>query len=144
MVKKHPDAWQNVRLGVSTNFNKLCGMEMCQAAEVANPRLYDAGAVKRLYESVDFIGLSAYPRYKVRRGRGRGGGQGGVKREEEGGRGGERQGEQGGGQVGRAGRGGGGRRRAGEGGRDKVSRGGGQVGRAGRGGGGRRRAGDTR
>lgn len=57
----HPDWADNVRVGVSTNFNKLCGMEMCQ---VADGKRLDAAGVRELYSSVDFIGISAYPRYK--------------------------------------------------------------------------------
>jgi hypothetical protein len=57
----HPEWADHVRVGVSTNFNKLCGMEMCQKADVAK---LDAAAVRELYDAVDFVGISAYPRYK--------------------------------------------------------------------------------
>lgn len=56
------DLWYNVRVGVSTNFNKLCGMEMCQKAEV--DAQYDKEAVQALYDVTDFIGISGYPRFK--------------------------------------------------------------------------------
>jgi hypothetical protein len=56
------DLWYNVRVGVSTNFNKLCGMDMCQKAEVDAE--YDKEAVQRLYDECDFIGMSGYPRFK--------------------------------------------------------------------------------
>ena len=49
-----------VRVGVSTNFNKLCGMDACTKADVAR---LDAAAVRALYGGVDFVGISAYPRY---------------------------------------------------------------------------------
>ena len=49
-----------VRVGVSTNFNKLCGMEACTAADV---KKLDAAAVRSLYALVDFVGISSYPRY---------------------------------------------------------------------------------
>ncbi|KAF6266260.1 hypothetical protein COO60DRAFT_1669582 [Scenedesmus sp. NREL 46B-D3] len=49
----------NVRLGVSTNYNKLCGMGACQ-----NPSPAQKAAVQALYNAVDFVGMSAYPRFK--------------------------------------------------------------------------------
>lgn len=56
------DLWTNVRVGVSTNFNKLCGMDMCQKQEVDTQ--YDKKAVQALYDACDFVGISGYPRFK--------------------------------------------------------------------------------
>ena len=64
LTAKAPERWANVRVGVSTNFNKLCGMEMCQAGDAKNPAVYDAAALRDLYNATDFIGMSAYPRFK--------------------------------------------------------------------------------
>eukprot|EP00775_Hariotina_reticulata_P004880 gene4880-5125_t len=58
-------AWaNNVRIGVSTNYNKLCGMSECEAARVNNPVLFNKLAVQALYNAVDFIGISGYPRFQ--------------------------------------------------------------------------------
>jgi hypothetical protein len=65
LPKGRDDLWYNVRVGVSTNFNKLCGMEACQKAEVDDPAgPYDKAAIQALYAACDFVGISGYPRYK--------------------------------------------------------------------------------
>jgi hypothetical protein len=46
-------------MGVSTNYNKLCGMGACQNQSPAQK-----AAMQALYNAVDFVGLSAYPRFK--------------------------------------------------------------------------------
>jgi hypothetical protein len=55
----NPQWAPNVRLGVSTNYNKLCGMGACQNQSPAQK-----AAVQALYNAVDFVGLSSYPRFK--------------------------------------------------------------------------------
>jgi hypothetical protein len=56
------DSWaDHVRVGVSTNFNKLCGMDMCTPKDVAK---LDVKGVQALYDAIDFVGISAYPRWK--------------------------------------------------------------------------------
>lgn len=59
ILGSHPEWAPNVRLGVSTNYNKLCGMGACQ-----NPSPAQKAAVQALYNAVDFVGLSSYPRFK--------------------------------------------------------------------------------
>jgi hypothetical protein len=59
ILGNNPQWAPNVRIGVSTNYNKLCGMGACQ-----NPSPFQKAAVQALYNAVDFVGLSSYPRFK--------------------------------------------------------------------------------
>lgn len=57
-------AWAgNVRMGVSQNYNKQCGMRECSPADVANTALFRPAAVQALFSALDFVGLSGYPRF---------------------------------------------------------------------------------
>lgn len=59
VLGQHPEWAPNVRIGVSTNYNKLCGMGACD-----KPTPGQKAAMQALYNAVDFVGMSAYPRFK--------------------------------------------------------------------------------
>ncbi|KAK9785590.1 hypothetical protein WJX73_003263 [Symbiochloris irregularis] len=68
-----PSSWSsNIRIGTSTNFNKLCG---CVLVNLVDPSEYlslypaafaplksefDLNAIQQLYSDIDFIGISSY------------------------------------------------------------------------------------
>eukprot|EP00879_Flechtneria_rotunda_P026552 GHRR01028322.1.p1 GENE.GHRR01028322.1~~GHRR01028322.1.p1 ORF type:complete len:407 (+),score=78.90 GHRR01028322.1:202-1422(+) len=52
----------NVRIGLSTNYNKLCGRETCTPGNVITA-MYNLPAIQQLYNAVDFVGISCYPHY---------------------------------------------------------------------------------
>ncbi|NBP59479.1 hypothetical protein EBU71_23565, partial [bacterium] len=49
---------KNTKVGVSVNFNKLCGYNFCDEKSLQN---FDIIAIKNLFTSIDFLGMSSYP-----------------------------------------------------------------------------------
>jgi hypothetical protein len=46
----------NSKVGVSVNFNKLCGFSYC-----SNQHRYSTQSIQKLFTSIDFLGMSSYP-----------------------------------------------------------------------------------
>ena len=70
MLISYPDKWLKMlnvircmlpsgsKVGVSVNFNKLCGMNYCDQNKI---KQYNIPAIQNLFTSIDFLGMSSYP-----------------------------------------------------------------------------------